>query len=67
MAHKYDLYFGMTFEKEELDHRSRQVVLYLQFCTDSITASTISYLLKIQNLTPGTILLRSSSNSTRSS
>ena len=57
MAHKYNLYFAMVFEKEELDHRGRQVALYLQFCRDSITASTISYLLKIQNLTPGTISL----------
>ena len=41
MAHKYNLYFAMIFEKEELDHRSKQVVLHLQFRTDSITASTI--------------------------
>ena len=47
----------MIFEKEELDHKGRQAVLYLQFCADNITASTIFYLLKIQNLTPGTISL----------
>ena len=47
----------MIFEKEELDHRGRQVVLYLQFFTDNITTTTIFYLLKIQNLTPGTITL----------
>ena len=57
MAHKYNLYFAVILEKEELDHRGRQVVLYLQFCTDGITASTIPFLLKIQNLTPGTISL----------
>ena len=57
MAHKYHLYFAMIFEKEELDHRSRPVVLHLQFCKDNITASTTSCLLKIQNLTPGTASL----------
>ena len=31
----------MIFEWEELDPRGRQVVLHLQFCSDSITASTI--------------------------
>ena len=41
MAHKYNLYYAMIFEKEELDHRGRQVVLYLQFCTDNMTASAI--------------------------
>ena len=45
MAHKYNLYFAMIFEKEELDRRGRQVVLYLQFYTDNITASAIFYLL----------------------
>ena len=49
MAHKYNLYFAMIFEKEEFDHKGGQVVLYLQFCTDNITASTILYLFKIQN------------------
>ena len=52
MAHKYNLYFAIIFEKEELDRRGRQVVLYLQFYTDNITASTISYLLiewRVQN------------------
>ena len=28
MAHKYNLYFAMIFEKEELDHRGRQVALF---------------------------------------
>ena len=51
MAHKYNLYFAMIFEKEELDHRGKEVVLKLQFCTDNKTASTIFYLLKIKNLT----------------
>ena len=37
----------MIFEKEELDHKGRQIVLYLQFCADNITASAIFYLLKI--------------------
>ena len=55
MAHKYNLYFGMIREKEELDRGGKHVVLHLEFCTDNITASTISYLLKIQNLTPSTI------------
>ena len=31
----------MIFEWEELDPRGRQVVLHLQFCSDSITTSTI--------------------------
>ena len=44
MAHKYNLYYATTFEMEELDHRGRQVVLYLQFCADNITASAIFYL-----------------------
>ena len=57
MAHKYNLYYAKIFEKEELDHRGRQVVLYLQFFTDNITASAIFYLLKIQNLTLGIISL----------
>ena len=57
MAHKYNLYYAMIFEKEELDHRGRQVVLYLQSCTDNITTSAIFYLLKIQNLTLGIISL----------
>ena len=51
MAHKYNLYFAMIFEKEELDHTGKEVVLKLQFCTDNKTASTIFYLLKIKNLT----------------
>ena len=55
MAHEYNLYFAMIFEKEELDRSGRQVVSYLQFCTDNITASTIFCLLKAQNLTPETI------------
>ena len=50
MVHKYNLYYAMIFEKEELDYRGRQVDLYLQFCTNDITASAIFYLLKIQNL-----------------
>ena len=57
MDHKDNLYFALMFEKEEFNHRARQVELYLQFCTDNITVSTIFYLLKIQNLTPGIILL----------
>ena len=57
MAYKRNLYFVVIFKKEELDHRSKQVVLYLQFCTDNITTSTIIYLLKIQNLTPSIISL----------
>ena len=57
MAHKYHLYFAMIFEKEELDHRGRPVVLHLQFCKDNITALTTFCLLKIQNLTPGTTSL----------
>ena len=64
MAYKYNFYLAMIFEKEELDHRGTQVILRLQFCTDRKTASTI-YLEKIQDLTPGTILLRSFVNSTR--
>ena len=55
MAHKYKLYYAMIFEKEKLAHRGRQVVLYLHFCIDNITASAIFYLLKIQNLTIGII------------
>ena len=58
MAHKYNLYYAKIFEKEELDPRGRQVVLYLQFCTNNITTSTTFYLLKIQNLTLGTISLK---------
>ena len=57
MAHKYNLYYAMTFEKEELDHTGRQAVLHLQFCTDNIITSAIFYLLKIQNLTLGIISL----------
>ena len=38
MAHKYNLYYAMIIEKEELDHRGGQVFLYLQFCTDNITS-----------------------------
>ena len=57
MAHKYNFYFAIIFEKEELDHRGRQVILYLRFCTDNTTTSSMFYLLKIQNLTPGTISL----------
>ena len=41
MVHTYNLYFAMIFEWEELDPRGRQVVLHLQFCSDSITTSTI--------------------------
>ena len=37
MAYKYNLYYAIIFEKEELD----QVVLYLQFYADNITASAI--------------------------
>ena len=55
MAHKYNLYYTMIVEKEELDRRGRQIVLYLQFCTDNLSASAIFYLLKIQNLTPGIV------------
>ena len=43
----------MIFEKEEIGHRGRHVVLYLQFHADNLTVSTI-YLLKIQNLFSGT-------------
>ena len=50
-----NLYFAMIFEKEELHHRSRQVALYRQFCTNSINVWTIFYLLMIQNLIPGTV------------
>ena len=57
MAHKCNRYFAIIFEKEELDHKGRQVVLYLQFGTDKLTSSTIFYLLNIQNLPPGTISL----------
>ena len=45
----------MIVEKEELDRRGRQIVLYLQFSTDNLSASAIFYLLKIQNLTPGIV------------
>ena len=31
MAHKYNLYYEKIFEKEELDHRARRVVLYYNF------------------------------------
>ena len=55
MAHKYNLYCAMILEKEELDRRGRQIVLYLQFCTDNLSASAIFYLLKIQNIPPGII------------
>ena len=55
MAHKYNLYYTMIVEKEELDRRGRQIVLYLQFCTDNLSTSAIFYLLKIQNLTLGII------------
>ena len=41
MVHTCNLYFAMIFEWEELDPRGRQAVLHLQFCSDSITASTI--------------------------
>ena len=44
MAHKYNLCYAMIFEKEKLDHRGRQVVLYLQLCADNLTASAIIYL-----------------------
>ena len=57
MAHKYNVYLATIFEKEELDHGGRQLLLYFQFFTDNITASTIFHLLKIQNLTPGIISL----------
>ena len=56
MTHKYNLYYAI-FEKEELDHRGSQVGLHLHFGTDSKTTSTIFYLLKIRNPTPGTISL----------
>ena len=51
MAHKHNLSYAMIFEKKELDHRGRQFLLNLQFCTDNIIASTIFYPLKIQNVT----------------
>ena len=47
----------MIFEKEELDHKSWQVVLYLQISKNNITVSTIFYLSKIQNLTLGIIIV----------
>ena len=47
MAHKYNLYFAITIEKEELDYKGMEVVLCLQFCADNITPSTVFYLLKI--------------------
>ena len=31
MAHKYNLYYAMTFEKEELDHTGRQAVCIYNF------------------------------------
>ena len=54
----------MIFEKEESDHRGGQVVLYLQFCTDNITSSTISYRLKIQNPILIQFLIKLSFNNT---
>ena len=57
MAHKCNFYFAMIFEKEELDHRGRQIVLYFQFCKENKTASTVLDLLKTQNLTSATITL----------
>ena len=50
MAHKHNLSYAMIFEKKELDDRGRQFLLNLQFCIDNITASTIFYPLKIQNV-----------------
>ena len=50
MAHKYNLYFAMIFEKEELDHRGRQFVSYLQFCTDNIT--NFNHLLSFEDSKP---------------
>ena len=47
----------MIFEKEELDHKSWQVVLYLQISKNNISVSTIFYLSKIQNLTLGIIIV----------
>ena len=51
------IYFEMIFEKDELDQRGIQVALCLPFYTDNIITSTIFYLLRIQNPTPGTISL----------
>ena len=48
-SHKYNLYFALIFEKEELDH--------VQVYTDNITVSTIFYPFKIQNLINGQCLL----------
>ena len=46
MSYKYNLYFAMIFEKEELGHRGRKVAFYFKFCTDNITASTSFCLFK---------------------
>ena len=46
MAHKYNFYFAIILEKEKLDHKGRQVALFIQFPVDNKTASTIFYLLK---------------------
>ena len=43
MAQKYNLYFALIFEKEELDHRDRQVVFYLQFSTDNRLNHLLSF------------------------
>lgn len=55
-SYKYNLYFALIFEKEELDH--------VQVYTENITVSTIFYPFKIQNLINGQYLLSSSSNNT---
>ena len=50
-------YNGFNSQQSYVDHKDRQVVLYLKFYTDNITASTMFYLLKIQNPTLSIISL----------
>ena len=52
MAHKYNLYYAMIFENEELDHRSSQVVLYLQFCAHNITIINLNHHLSLEDSKP---------------
>ena len=50
-------YNGFNSQQSYVDHKGRQVVLYLKFYTDNITASTMFYLLKTQNPTLSIISL----------
>ena len=60
MAHKYNLYYAMIFEKEELYHTGMQVVLYryhhclshLLFFKDSKPNSWYNFSLRVPLIAP---------------